>query len=147
MGNRAVITTDKSLKEIGLYLHWNGGRDSVEGFLAYCKLKGYRQPEYDSYGWVCLAGVCFNFFGNGLSCDIACPASRLDCDNWDNGVYVIKDWLIVDRCGKRGGEQYGRDLRKFVEEIDKRQPEQMQLTLAEWAKFDEVKATVIAARG
>ena len=33
MGNRAVITTRKDLKDIGIYLHWNGGRDSVEGFL------------------------------------------------------------------------------------------------------------------
>ena len=30
MGNRAVITTRKDLKDIGVYLHWNGGRDSVE---------------------------------------------------------------------------------------------------------------------
>lgn len=28
MGNRAVITT--SDKKMGIYLHWNGGRDSVE---------------------------------------------------------------------------------------------------------------------
>ena len=26
MGNRAVITTEK--KDLGIYLHWNGGRDS-----------------------------------------------------------------------------------------------------------------------
>ena len=31
MGNRAVITTEK--KDLGIYLHWNGGRDSVEAFL------------------------------------------------------------------------------------------------------------------
>ena len=30
MGNRAVITTSK--KDLGLYLHWNGGRDSIEAF-------------------------------------------------------------------------------------------------------------------
>ena len=35
MGNRAVITTPD--KKIGVYLHWNGGRDSVEGFLQTCK--------------------------------------------------------------------------------------------------------------
>ena len=51
MGNRAVITTRKDLKDIGVYLHWNGGRDSVEGFITYCKIKGYRPPEYDNYGW------------------------------------------------------------------------------------------------
>ena len=45
MGNRAVITTRKAgvnpanSDATGVYLHWNGGRDSVEAFLAYCKLK------------------------------------------------------------------------------------------------------------
>ena len=31
MGNRAVITTKE--RKIGLYLHWNGGRDTVEPVL------------------------------------------------------------------------------------------------------------------
>ena len=35
MGNRAVITTAE--KRIGLYLHWNGGRDTVEPLLKYCE--------------------------------------------------------------------------------------------------------------
>ena len=30
MGNRAVITDIE--KKVGIYLHWNGGRDSVEAF-------------------------------------------------------------------------------------------------------------------
>ena len=55
MGNRAVITTisaePKDSTAIGCYIHWNGGRDSVEAFLTYCKLKGYRPPETDCYGW------------------------------------------------------------------------------------------------
>ena len=56
MGNRAVITTSKSTDiknstDIGIYLHWNGGRDSVQAFLKYCELKGYRSPEKDNYGW------------------------------------------------------------------------------------------------
>ena len=97
MGNRAVITTRKDLKDIGVYLHWNGGRDSVEGFLTYCKIKGYRPPEYDNYGWAYLCTTIGNFFGqSGLSLGID-VASKLDCDNWDNGTYIIKDWKIVDR--------------------------------------------------
>jgi hypothetical protein len=47
MGNRAVITTED--KQLGVYVHWNGGRDSIEAFLLYCKIKGYRAPENDSY--------------------------------------------------------------------------------------------------
>ena len=35
MGNRAIITTQKDFDNngIGVYLHWNGGRDSVQAFL------------------------------------------------------------------------------------------------------------------
>ena len=33
MGNRAVITTKE--RELALYLHWNGGRDTVEPLLRY----------------------------------------------------------------------------------------------------------------
>ena len=49
MGNRAVITTPD--KELALYLHWNGGRDTVEPLLRYCELQGYRPPSSDNYGW------------------------------------------------------------------------------------------------
>lgn len=62
MGNRAVITTasetkPKYLDNIGVYLHWDGGRDSVEAFLKYCKLKKYRPPEQDNCGWARLCQV------------------------------------------------------------------------------------------
>ena len=52
MGNRAVITTRENFNNdgVGVYLHWNGGRDSVQAFLTYCKMKGYREPTSDNYG-------------------------------------------------------------------------------------------------
>ena len=145
MGNRAVITTNQILKDIGIYLHWNGGRDSIEGFLTYCKLKGYRSPESDNYGWTYLAGVITNFFGDGYSCglDIAC---NLDCDNYDNGVFIIQNWLIIGRKFKRSSEQYEYDLKEFLETIDSKMPEHMRLTTEEWAEFDKVKNQVMEAR-
>lgn len=94
MGNRAVITTED--KQIGIYLHWNGGRDSVEGFLLYCKLKEYRCPENDCYGWARLCQVIGNFFGGECSVGID-KYDRLDTDNGDNGTYIIKDWQIVGK--------------------------------------------------
>ena len=98
MGNRAVITTRKDLKDIGVYLHWNGGRDSVEGFLTYCKIKGFRPPEHDNYGWAYLCVTIGNFFGGeGFSLGID-VASKLDCDNWDNGTYIIKTGYTVKAC-------------------------------------------------
>ena len=56
MGNRAVITNKPNKGEIweeniGIYLHWNGGRDSVEAFLKYCELRGFRATNRDNYGW------------------------------------------------------------------------------------------------
>lgn len=137
MGNRCVITTNKKLgeevatsKNIGIYLHWNGGRDSVEAFLMYCKLQGFRPPETDCYGWARLSQVIANFFGPGLSIGID-TCNRLDCDNWDNGVYFIENWEIVGRAFKRYGEQKEYPLLDMLLEIDERQPENMQLGEAE----------------
>lgn len=120
MGNRAVITTPS--KEIGVYLHWNGGRDSVEAFLTYCNLKGYRSPEGDCYGWARLCQVIGNFFGGDTSIGIDLY-DRLDTDNWDNGVYIIKGWEIVGREFNRNGEQNVYKLDQMLMEIDKAQPE------------------------
>ena len=133
MGNRAVITSSKSSavsgsSDLGIYLHWNGGRDSVEAFLAYCKISGFRSPDVDpSYGWARLVQVIANFFGgDGLSVGIG-KCSELDCDNWDNGVYIIEGWEIVDRQYKRNSEQHGYDLADMVRYIDECQPVKMQL--------------------
>lgn len=93
MGNRAVITTPE--KNLALYLHWNGGRDTVEPLLKYCELQGYRPPTSDCYGRARMAQVVGNFFGGFLSLGI----DRFDRlgDQGDNGVYVIDGWEIVDR--------------------------------------------------
>ena len=66
MGNRAVITTVDGWKNngIGIYLHWNGGKDSIEAFLKYCKLRGFRNGDY---GMARLTQVIANFFGGELS--------------------------------------------------------------------------------
>lgn len=126
MGNRAVITTSivdpANSTNLGVYLHWNGGRDSVEAFLKYCKLKGYCPPETDCYGWARLCQVIGNFFGGGTSIGIdAC--CNLDCDNGDNGTYVIKNWEIVGRYYFKGHfEQRNHDLTEMLIAIDRSQP-------------------------
>jgi hypothetical protein len=124
MGNRAVITTKE--KQIGIYLHWNGGRDSVEAFLTYCDIKGYRSPEYDCYGWARLCQVIGNFFGGTLSVGID-KYSKLDTDNGDNGTYVIENWKIVERLYNCYSEQNEYDLYKMVNYINSRQPEDEQV--------------------
>lgn len=124
MGNRAVIATPQ--KKIGVYLHWNGGRDSVEAFLKYCELQNFRSPENDCYGWARLCQVISNFFGGNLSIGID-EYYKLDTDNFDNGVYIIENWQIVGREFFTGAEQNEYDLDEMLKAIDKKQPEHMQL--------------------
>lgn len=93
MGNKAVITTPD--KELALYLHWNGGRDTVEPLLRYCELQGYRPPSSDNYGWARIAQVMCNFFGGSTSVGI--DRFKNLGDQGDNGVYIIDSWKIVGR--------------------------------------------------
>ena len=144
MGNRAVITANNNLNETGVYLHWNGGRSSVEAFLAYCNLKGYRCPEDDCYGWAYLVATIANTFGSGLSVGID-NCKHLDTNNYDNGVYVIKDWFITERIyADPNYEQDDYDLLERVKDIDGMQPRP--LTEKEWVRFDEVKQATLNAR-
>lgn len=139
MGNRAVIITREC--DLAVYLHWNGGRDSVEAFLAYCRLRGFRPPEEDNYGWARLCQVLGNFFGkDGLSVGlypVGSPADPIRLSPGDNGVYVIKDWQIVGRYDPPTEEQDGYDLKKMVRFIDSRQPEDQRLTSEELQAWEE----------
>lgn len=107
--------------QIGIYLHWNGGRDSVEGFLKYCELRGFRNPEFDNYGWARLTQVITNYFGGELSVGVDL-CKNLDCDNFDNGVYLIKDWKITGRMYAPTKEQKEYKLLEMVVDIDSAQP-------------------------
>ena len=141
MGNRAVITSKENFENngIGIYLHWNGGRDSIEAFLKYCELKGYREPTSDCYGWARLTQVIANFFGGSTSLGVD-VVNNLDCDNYDNGVYIIDGWNIVDRKYFEGAEQNHYDLMEMLLAIDERQPENEQLGAMDIAdKLAELK--------
>jgi hypothetical protein len=102
MGNRAVITasTDRTTG-VGIYVHWNGGYESVQAFLDVCRDRGYRDPTMDeSYAMARLCGLICEFFGGAESVGIG-PLRDLDCDNYDNGVYVIgENWTVIDRWGE-----------------------------------------------
>lgn len=108
MGNRAVITTAPfKPSNPGIYIHWNGGRASVEGFLKAAKELEYRSPAADpSYSLASLIGVVFTYLGtDGLSVGVG-KCSDLDCNNWDNGTYLIGgDWEIVGREHFDGEEE------------------------------------------
>lgn len=133
MGNRAVITNKE--KEIGIYLHWNGGKDSVEGFLTYCKMKNYRED----YGMARLAQTICNFFDDGLSCDID-RLENLDCDNWDNGMYIIdtKTWKIIGREYEHYCNESCYSLLDMLIAINDCQPENVKVSKEEIYSFLEL---------
>ena len=123
MGNRAVVTF-ASAKEVeqyygkgkggidvsgftadhpnlvGVYLHWNGGKDSIVPFCRACKQIGFRCPTDDfSYGVARFVQLVANYFGGLTDTSVGVNTlEHLDCDNYDNGVFVVgEDWEIVGR--------------------------------------------------
>lgn len=142
MGNRAVITTRENWANdgVGIYLHWNGGRDSVEAFLKYCELKGYRSPSEDCYGWARLCQVIGNFFGGSTSIGID-TLWHLDCNNYDNGVYIIDGWGIVGRHYFDGQEQDYYDMDEMLLAIDKAMPDAERIT--EYIEAEETDSVAL----
>lgn len=105
MGNRAVITNNS---RTSVYLHWNGGRASVEAFLdtarIWCKVMGHEGEEItDDLCMVTLHGVCKKYIGKSAYLE---PSDRCDTDNGDNGTYIINNnFEIVDRLFFSGAEE------------------------------------------
>lgn len=92
----------------------------------YCELKGYRAPSQDNYGWARLCQVIGNYFGGSVSIGID-TCDHLDCENWDNGVYIIDKWEIVGRQFFDGEEQDNYNLIEMLIDIDQAQPQAEQL--------------------
>ena len=124
MGNRAFIKFKN--ETAGIYLHWNGGRDSVEAFLKYCELKQYRS---DSYGVARMAQVIGNYFGGELSIGIEGTKgiSLSDLNPGDNGVYTVENWKIVGRYPRNVPEQRIHPLEQMLLNIDDAMPESEKL--------------------
>ena len=101
MGNRAVITFSTAPKTQSLYLHWNGGRASVEGFL-----EAARQTNQTTIPAIAEL-VAAHFFETRVneSTVYTQPYENADTDNGDNGVYVLDTGLnIVERLFARSEE-------------------------------------------
>ncbi len=121
MGNRAVITIkdDYLNKEDwpSIYLHWNGGLDTVQPMLDVAKEYEIRCESH--YGTARLAQLFANYFGGTLSIGVG-PYKNQDLDNYDNGVYIIdNNWEIVEREYNRNPEQQHHDYNEMVESIKK----------------------------
>ena len=125
MGNRAIVKPVD--KNIGVYLHWNGGIDSVTAFLKYCELRGFRNFE-DSYGLARFCQVVGNFFGGGLSVGVLDDIGETEDDaEWvDNGIYVVKGWKVIRHLYSSEIRE-GYDQNEMLKFIDSKQPESEQL--------------------
>ena len=113
MGNRAVIKFAKSDQSpasegLGVYLHWNGG---VESVLAFAEATKERVGSVDVVGFV---QTTTNFMGyDGYSVYVG-PVSELDCDNYDNGMFELSaSGSIVER--KHNSEE---DVAKCSADLD-----------------------------
>lgn len=130
MGNRAIIKPVG--EDIGVYLHWNGGIDSVSAFLKYCELRNFRPfggRSADGYGIARFCQVVANYFGgDGLS--IGVESGVKETEEWaeglDNGIYVIDGWQIVKRIGTSYPSE-GYDLLEMLIDIDDAQPENQRI--------------------
>jgi len=92
-----------------IYMHWNGGRDSVEAFLSLAKLMRLDGDSDDAMER--LAAL--------IAAGLEIPKGRTvyleeygmaDKDNGDNGVYIINgQWEITGRKYKVRCEQHSHD--------------------------------------
>ena len=119
MGNRAFIKFYG--QRTGVYLHWNGGRDSVEPMLEYCRLRGFR---FNDYGVARFCQVVGNWCGGDLSIGVWSTVGcfNRDLDPGDNGIYIVKDWKIIGRYEPPTFEQNEYDPIDFMIDIDHLQP-------------------------
>ena len=138
MGNRAVITASTTKTTgVGIYVHWNGGLESVLAFLHVAKERGYRDPTNDpAYGMARLCGLVCEFFGLKLdTCVGIGQLKELNCNNGDNGVYVIgADWTIQRRWGS------GSRQEKMLESLTTAQRENYDTIVKQLTEADEVVA-------
>lgn len=111
MGNRAVLQFGTEKDALGIYLHSNGERDSVQGFLEAARQLNIKRDC--DYAAARLVQIISNYFGgkHGVGVDIV---TRLDTDNGDNGTYIIKDFQIVDRLHFDGDEEINEEITKAV---------------------------------
>jgi hypothetical protein len=113
MGNRAVISFNKNPNGPSIYLHWNGGRASVEGFMAGCLAGGYKSTGDAEQDIQFIArAIAPYFIQNGETRRLTVyeqPLCRADKNNGDNGWYVIDQKTL---------EIKGREFSGYCEEIN-----------------------------
>ena len=92
MGNRAFIAHQSAPN--GIYLHWNGGMDSIKPLLDYCALVDpYGGFNEGVGGLVTFVTVANNMLGSSIHIEDNSASLMLE----DNGTYWVEGWEIVGR--------------------------------------------------
>jgi len=134
MGNRAtVIFTDESEKEISpaVYLHWNGGANSIYSFLEEMEKRGVRTSlDYSCARFIHIVGDFFDIDSiSSLSLGVvdgpkainAEELSKVRTDHGDNGFYIIcrsngKVRRFIEHYGVDDGGVFECTLRELSED-------------------------------
>lgn len=137
MGNRAVVIDVKNMNK-GVYIHWNGGLDSVQAFCKYCELLEENKTKVLSDEGKKLKGLdLFAYVVNQFFYSEEFPSppvtvgniKKLDIDNGDNGTFIIDEWEVVGRMyiSRMTGEQQVYDLEDMLEAISEKMPMEYRL--------------------
>ena len=111
MGNRAVITFDTADNAPAIYLHWNGGRASVQGFIDAARALGLRHAPTAAAQTEALDQLAELLARHYFRCNVGMTVYRLhyagaDRDNGDNGTYLLgRDLSIIERFYKPGPDE------------------------------------------
>ena len=111
MGNRAVITFDTTDNAPAIYLHWNGGRASVQGFIDAARALGLRHAPTAEAQTEALDQLAELLARHYFRCNVGMTVYRLhyagaDRDNGDNGTYLLgHDLTIIERFYKPGPDE------------------------------------------
>jgi len=110
MGNRAVLTFSTAANAPCIYLHWNGGMASVEGFLSAARTLGLRRMQSQAETMDQLATmIARHFFGVDVGMTVYRERyGQSDANNYDNGVYKLAPDLTIS----------GRIYKLRMDEID-----------------------------
>lgn len=125
MGNRAVLAFDGTPPNGEcLYLHWNGGRSSVDAFLEAARRLGIRSADFrwgaiDRNAAIRQLGelIARFFFGVELNQQTVYVEryDTADKDNGDNGLYILNEHFeIVERRFRRLPEEHDSHKKGMV---------------------------------
>ena len=111
MGNRAVLTFNTADNAPAIYLHWNGGRASVQGFIDAARALGLRHAPTAAAQAETMDKLADLIARHFFRCNVGMTVYRLhyagtDRDNGDNGTYLLgRDLSIIERLYKAGPDE------------------------------------------